>query len=112
MAEITDSIVGQLPADQGELFVVPACTNFFLKSVVLVNNRANGDEDVELWIERDGNQYRLFAKRRLYRTTADAGKDFDARCYVPLVAGDKVVGRTTTADQVDYMIGYYMRTEE
>lgn len=103
MAQIANLIDGRLPATKQILLTVPQCQNFFIRSIILINNDADNNVNAELWIDRGAGSRRIIPKSNIA-----GGRDAQEQTFIPLRPGDKIQGQASVADKIDYLIGYFM----
>lgn len=103
MAQIANLIDGRLSSAKAVLFTVPQCQNFFIRSIILINNDESNNVNVELWIDRGAGSRRIIPKYSIA-----AGRDAQEQPFIPLRPGDKIQGQASVADKVDFLIGYFM----
>jgi hypothetical protein len=106
MKEIGDSLDGCLPAEKATLHLVPACLNFFIRSIILINDDITEVVTAELWIKRKGST----SSRRIIPQWAFS-KDAQELTFIPLRPGDTIEGKASIANRIHYLIGYVRQME-
>ena len=89
---------GQLLNIEGDLYIVPAGTRAFVKSIIY-SNLASGTNTVGVFLQPSGG-----VSRRIAFAAMASGVTMYYSAATTLDAGDRIRGVATNTNQVDYII--------
>ena len=90
---------GQLPYDEGDLWVTSADTRAFIKGIICTNTSTEHSTAITLFLQPHAG-----VSRRLIKVTLEPDEQLYFDEPLTLDEGDKIRGRADYANEVDYVI--------